>query len=379
MTLRKAKKILFLSSWYPSDVHQTLGNFVQRHAESVALKNQVTVLYLAKDENRKDKLFIDDQLINQVRTVIVYFKPGLISSFTYRQAFKKGIEYLREKEAFSFDLVHHNVIFNQGWQALYLKNKFNLPYVITEHWTGFHSKQFKIVGARKLLGERVANNSRFILPVSHHLGKAMKKLNYKSKFQVVENVVDTNLFGLSDERKTGKKFIHVSHLGDDHKNISGLMNAFNSALEVEEDLFLHIIGDGDIQPYLQLRSNLGLDENQIKIECERPLEYIAAAMKESDCFLLFSNYENLPCVIIEAFSSGIPVISTDVGGISEIMNLDRGFLIEKEDEVALRNTILEMSQDYAKFDSVSICEYARNEFSQESICDKFNAVYDEII
>ena len=51
-------------------------------------------------------------------------------------------------------------------------------------------------------------------------------------------------------------------------------------------------------------------------------------IQNANVLVLFSDYESLPCVILEAFSCGIPVISTDVGGIKEYFPHNFGFLIE---------------------------------------------------
>ena len=67
------KNILFLSSWYPSKNHTTLGNFIQFHAEAVATTNNVYVLYLSASE-KETTSFIDNKVINNVDTSVVYYK-----------------------------------------------------------------------------------------------------------------------------------------------------------------------------------------------------------------------------------------------------------------------------------------------------------------
>ena len=49
-----------------------------------------------------------------------------------------------------------------------------------------------------------------------------------------------------------------------------------------------------------------------------------------DLFMLTSEYEGMPFVIIEALSFGIPVMATNVGGISEVITPKNGFLLEKD-------------------------------------------------
>ena len=69
------KNVLFLSSWYPSRVHTTLGNFVNYHANAVAKKNKVNVLYIVADDTI-DSYEIDHFKNEQVTTTIVYFKEA---------------------------------------------------------------------------------------------------------------------------------------------------------------------------------------------------------------------------------------------------------------------------------------------------------------
>ena len=80
------KNVLFLSSWYPSRVHTTLGNFVRYHALAASKYNTINVLYLVPDDNVKDyeiNYFQDKEL----KTTIVYFKRGFFKYLNYFIAF----------------------------------------------------------------------------------------------------------------------------------------------------------------------------------------------------------------------------------------------------------------------------------------------------
>ena len=105
-----------------------------------------------------------------------------------------------------------------------------------------------------------------------------------------------------------------------------------------------------------------------------PHNLVPKHLLNSDVFVLFSNYENLPCVILESFSCGVPVISTKVGGIHEFFPSNFGFLIEKGDEKALENKIVEIYNNPINKEE-EMHEYAIQNFGIDKICDSFTELY----
>ena len=103
-------------------------------------------------------------------------------------------------------------------------------------------------------------------------------------------------------------------------------------------------------------------------------------MQNADALVLFSRKENFPCVIAEAWASGLPVISTDVGGVSEHLTekCGRGILIPNEDESALRSALLKLGTE-AKIDPVDIRKYAVDHFSVDAVAYAYDKVYREAL
>ena len=85
------KNVLFLSSWYPSRVHNTLGNFVKYHALASSKYNSINVLYIVADDKVKN-YEIDYFKDHEIATTIVYFKRGIFKeksqSFTINKRAK---------------------------------------------------------------------------------------------------------------------------------------------------------------------------------------------------------------------------------------------------------------------------------------------------
>lgn len=371
-------KVLFLSSWFPTRIIPTLGNFIQRHAEAAALFCDVTVLIIQKDE--KIRTFeIEDVSENGVRIIRVYY-PGSIYPFQKVRALKKGIRILNPSGRPDFHIVHLNVIWKEGWQALYFKRKFRIPFVITEHWTGYHADTRGPISSRiKKYIRHIARQAELILPVTEHLKKAMEKLEIKTPFRVVSNVVDTELFEPGQSNTEQIRFLHVSHLDDDHKNISGILETWKKAVQIKQNIHLEIGGDGDTVFLRNRIETLGIPPETIQVfDTLSPAE-VAQKMRHSDALVLFSNYENQPLVILEAMSCGLKVIASDVGGIKELLRSHPAHtLVTARDSGALLDAILR-TEKITPVLQEEIRMFAAKNFSREEIGRAIFYAYEEVL
>lgn len=369
----KRLSILFTSGWYPSKAHRTLGNFVQRHAEAVATRCDVWVLYVASMPQWQGPPRLEEHCEKNVNTVIVYCRTGF---FAKRKAFIKGAYHLMRSKKIRFDAVHHNVLWPHGWQPRWLHSKFKLPYIVTEHWTGYDpvnvGKRSPLLAWMSKFGARKAS---FLCPVTLDLQQKMIDFGIHGNYRVVPNVVDTRLFSLAQPESDRVRFLHVSSLVDGHKNISGILRVWKKISDRLTAVHLTIGGDGPIEHWKQQAINLGIRPDSIDYFGETTWEGVAQKMESSHALLLFSNYENLPCVIVEALACGLPVISTRVGGISEHILAERGILVERGDENGLEHAIETMANNIHTYDKSALRNYALERFSNEAVAEAFEEVY----
>ncbi len=373
---QKRLSILFTSGWYPSKAHTTVGNFVQRHAEAVATLCDVWVLYVASLPEWKGPPKIEEHCEKNVNTVIVYCRPGF---FAKRKAFIKGAFHLIRSKKIQFDVVHHNILWPHGWQPRWLQSKFNMPYIVTEHWTGYDpvnaSKRHPLLLWMSKFGARKAS---FLCPVTVDLQEKMIDFGIHGKYQVVPNVVDTHLFSLAKPTGDLIRFLHVSSLIDSHKNISAILRVWKTISDRNHHVHLTLGGDGPIEHWKQQAENIGIRPDSIDYFGEISWEEVSNKMEASHALMLFSNYENLPCVIVEALACGLPVISTRVGGISEHINAERGILVERGDEIGLASAIETMAINIHTYDKSALRTYALERFSNEAVAAAFSELYRSI-
>ena len=379
--------ILFLSSWYPCRNNPYNGNFVARHAVAVAKFANVYVLHACSEEDiTTTEIIVSEN--RGVQTIQIYY-PKIKNSipiigqiqkyFVLRRLYLDAFLDLRKKIGL-INLIHTNIIFPIGSIANYLHKKFSIPFVITEHWTGYlpvNSEKLSLIDLK--LSRKIVSKASFILPVSNDLRNSMQKLGIKGNYKVVPNVVDTDLFSLKEPAHSPFRFIHVSTLNDNHKNISGILRTIKALSCKRTDFYFLIVGDGDTQPHTKYAEQLDIPKDIIQIEGARPIDEIATYMRQSDAFILFSNYENLPCVISEALCIGLPVISSDVGGVNEMIDDSNGVLIVSKDEKTLCNKMSYMIDNYIKYDTLNIRKNAIEKYSYDKVGQQFINIYKDVL
>ena len=285
------------------------------------------------------------------------------------QAYKKGFSKLNKP-----DLVHANVLQNNMFFAVYLKNKYKIPFVVTEHWSGFlQINRHRLSKLQLFTAKRIAEKASYLLPVSQYLSKDLKKMGCKTKMEVIENVVDTDLFHIKKTPPAKFTFLHISNLIG-IKNPDKIISAAVRLSKEFSNFELQIGGDGDVET-LKQQIKLHQAESFLKTFPMLSSKEVANKMRNSNCFILFSDYENFPCVLLESLSTGTPAIATKVGGIPEILNEKNGILIgNSEDE--LYHAMKKVISAQTDFDEAEkLHEYVVNNFSVRKIAGKYNEVY----
>ena len=373
--MKKKLHILFLCGWYPSRVLPNNGDFIQRHAKTVSAMHTVSVLHIIS-KPRISKTEIEVEKDNDLHTYIAYIKPSKNPFFKlYRFWF--AYQALL-KEIGGFDIVHLNKLYPFGLLALHLKKIKKLPYIISEHWTGYHLKEKKsLPWLEQILSKKITANASFVCPVSSDLKNSMLKSGLRGNYQIIPNVVNTTLF--KPTLKTSKVFTitHISSLLDKHKNISGMLRVAKQLEDCIDSFQWNFIGGTEGQ-FKNLIKNLDFKKNQVCFIDHIDHKKVPGFLNASDVFILFSNYENLPCVILEAFSCGVSVIATKVGGIQEFFPNEFGFLIDKKNEQQLLDKIISLYKE-PKNQQPIMHQYAIDNFSSEKICDSFTKLYREAL
>ncbi|NRB40944.1 MAG: glycosyltransferase [Pseudomonadales bacterium] len=161
------------------------------------------------------------------------------------------------------------------------------------------------------------------------------------------------------------------------KNLTGLIDACSLLKNKGINFSLEIAGDGELFDEIdQYRAKSDV-ANEIKLIGLR--SDIRELMKKADAVVLSSHYEGLPMVLIEAAAVGTLIVSTDVGGIAEIViDGDTGFLVKEGDMVAFADALERTAKVDAssyKYMSCKAIIHAKEKFNLDSVVEHWQKVY----
>jgi len=227
------------------------------------------------------------------------------------------------------------------------------PILFTEHGRWFPDYPRR----KRLLFNRLAlRRMDRVVAVGKSVGRALihNEGIPSERIEIIYNGVDTVAFdgravdGSTVTREIGSTpdnlvIIQVARLDHLKDHLTGI-RAMGRIARRRDDVRLVLVGEGpemekieaeiggqNLEPYVRL---LGLRHD------------VAELLQAADLFLLSSISEGIPVTVIEAMAAGLPVVSTDVGGVAEIVEQGRtGLLAPSGDDAALADAVLQLADD----------------------------------
>ena len=163
---------------------------------------------------------------------------------------------------------------------------------------------------------------------------------------VIPNGIDLALFPSRARRDAPRRVVSTVANLRPEKGHDVLLRAAATVLQRLPDVRFRIIGDGPTRPALiDLASRLGIASS---IEFLGHREDVAALLAETDVYAFPSRTEAFPNGLIEAMAAGLPVVTSAVGGMLELVEDGRnGLLVPPDDDSALASRIITLLTDAA--------------------------------
>lgn len=267
------------------------------------------------------------------------------------------------------DVIHVHV-YSAAGAAIWAKEKYGIPYVITEHYSHFANNQ--ITPYFHKVARSAFKNANACLAVSKSLCNTLEEM-FHLNFQCIPNIVGPEFQVLDvSESDFGKFILNVASLVP-IKNHERLINAFSIVAKSNNQLNLVIVGDGPLREQLGcLVKSLGLSDRVHFLGTQNKIK-IATLMNQAELFCLSSDYETFGVVLIEALSCGLPVVAPNVGGIPEIINSEKLGILCKLSENAMAEAI-KMSLNRTTNKKILV-QLASLKYSHRTISKELTEIY----
>jgi len=256
-------------------------------------------------------------------------------SITHSITPRDMVKVMREISKINPDIVHSHlggITFGLPWCLLHKK-----PFVVTAHTVpqqAFSKKNEKLLryGLRRKKALLVAVSKENQIKCKDYYGVDDRQCVY------VNNGVDANRFYKKEH--DAFTFINVARQ-DENKNQLMILRCFQNIYKTNKHIKLILVGDGPKHKELQDFIAENDLENAVVLPgmTDLPEEYYAV----SDVYVQSSRREAMPLSVLEALTVGLPVLSTDVGGLRDIVK-ENGYLVPVDDQEQYEKRMMEFLQ-----------------------------------
>ncbi|MFD1550878.1 hypothetical protein DNU06_05250 [Putridiphycobacter roseus] len=376
--MKSKKHVLILPKWYPNETDIQLGIFIQNQAILLSEQFQVSVIYV-RGKKQKEKFAVSSNFQNGVQEISVTYQQGNFLSkpfnlLRYHKAQKLGLAALKTPVS----LCHVHVPIRPLFLANYLNKHQQIPFCVTEHWSGHLNGAYtKKSFIYKWFYRHALKKAAVLTTVSAKLQTSfLNNTGYPSK--VIPNYIQS--FPLKHPiKKEGINLISVSDLNNSTKNVTGLLNAFSMALQQNENLILTIIGDGPDRLMVEEKIIALHLKNNVRLLGRFEHSAVLEALPSYQFYICNSNVETFGMTVAEAVLAGLPVICTKCGGPEAFLNKENAILVDTNDTTMLAKSILTMSRQYQNYNHEKNQKDILEKYGKKAITNKWTALYQSIL
>lgn len=381
-------RVLLIPSWYDSPDRPNLGTFFRDQA--LALQRVGLEVGMTHVEARSVKQ-LRPAALKQTRFQIVEDERDGFPVVRTRgwnlnyQSVAGGNLFtrlmIRTAEAYAAkhgrpDIIHAHAAVWGGLAAHALAKKWGVPFVITEHQTDFQEgtvppERLRAVGP-------VYADAAAAIAVSEPLREKLVEAFGRQDVLIVPNLVDTAYWTPGAPRpETPFTFVGQAHM-QPRKAFDLLMRGFARAFPDDPSVRLRLGGEGPMRkPLQELAVSLGIAD-RVELPGSLPREAVLDSMRTGHVFCLPSLAENFGVVLIEALSTGMPLLATRCGGPEDILTPEIGLLIPPGDEDAIVTALQEARSRTWPSPSV-LRASAHDRFSYEAVGGRLKGLYEQIL
>jgi L-malate glycosyltransferase len=394
MVAKKQIKVLVIPSWYPPKG----GYFFREHSVALAsagLKVDVLAgLHTSLRTFRPVNLFspAGNQYLSS-EGVTEHLRKYWIIPFSDKPNFHGWVNMmLRFYKSYQNKYGHPDIILAHsiiwaGLVAAFIKEKYGVPYVITEHRSRFvyNTPEAKAMFQPWFFPylENAFEGAEKVITVSDSLQPFIKQIapGATERLISISNMVDTAFFKPSDLPKPQKPFRYFSLANlIPLKGMDTLIEAFDSLNTGQPGAFsLTIGGDGGERNKLEQMVAARKLKDMVTFVGKLNRSQVLEQLQQAHAFVLASHFEAFGVVFIEAMACGLPVIATRSGGPESFIRESEGILVNPGQTEKLAEALKQMHQQYKIYNASTIRKYVIDHFSRESIAKQYSELFEQLI
>jgi len=239
-----------------------------------------------------------------------------------------------------FDLIHAFFGIPCGFIAMKLsyhalKSSVNqeegLPYIVSLRGSDvpFYSKRFFWLDTFffKRLSRKIWKNSNSVIANSKLLKELAQHTSSQQDIDVIHNGIDTQEFKVGTQTHGVFTILSTSRLIK-RKGITHLIQAFIDFNKKNKKSRLVLVGDGDLKERLEEEVRRAGIERRVRFVGAISHDKMSEYYTQADVFVLSSLNEGMSNSLLEAMSSGLAIVTTNVGGTKELIE-NNGFIVRK--------------------------------------------------
>lgn len=374
-------KVLFLVNNFPECENPYAGVFVYNQIKALSEADvDVSVLYFDfRSIRRRRKWGMSTYRYNGVKVYRYAIPCGPIQKLYIWLVENMSVKAFQKvcKCEGQFDLIHAHFT-DMGLAAAKIKERFKVPYVLTEHSSTLIQED--ISQGEKQVIVKAYDAADKLLAVGSVLKQKMCQYTMQ-QIDVVPNILPDRFCIMDDIRKEKQQFTFISVVGTltKEKKVDLLVETFAVLYKQYPQIALKICGRGNLMEELKKTvQNMSL-ERAIEFLGVVDNEELPKVLNACDCFVLPSVVETFGVVYIEAAGCGLPVIAANSGGTMDIINEDNGIRIQNACVEELTCAMEKMFVDKERYISEKISDDIHKKFGEKAFVERITKIYQDMM
>lgn len=390
------KIAIFSDNFYP-ELSGIADSIIALSRELASRGHEIRFFVAKYDKKDYEKVGLAMDEINLGPNVSVYRFPSFSYSAPTGQAraVVPSINGWKEAKKFNPDIIHTQLFFGVGLEALRAAKKLKVPLIGTNHTAITEFVKYSPIRGewvKKLFLKYAVwyyNKCDFVTAPSESVFNEMIPSGFNKPHKPISNPIDLEIFNpiLSGDKVeiknkfglTGPTIIYAGRLAEE-KNIDVLIRAVAIAKQKITNVNLALAGHGMAKDkLLKLAQELGVVDN-VKFLGTVSKNDLADVYRVSDIFAIASTSETQSMTLMQAMACGLPAIGVDSRALPEYIKSDVGFIVRPSDYKAMADKFIYLltNNEAREIMSKSAGEYLKD-FSASRVADKWEDLYNQVI